>query len=38
MNLSDDKQKKRLAEVVERCPVHKTLARGVVFSDHASFA
>ena len=33
----DDAQRKRLAQVAERCPVHKTLARGVVFSDHASF-
>ena len=33
----DDAQKKRLAQVAERCPVHKTLATGVVFSDHASF-
>ena len=33
----DEKQKKRLSEIAERCPVHKTLARGVVFSDNVSF-
>ncbi len=33
----DEAQRKRLAEVAERCPVHKTLARGMVFSDSATF-
>lgn len=33
----DDAQKKRLAEIVERCPVHKTLAKGVAITDKASF-
>ncbi len=30
-------QRERLAEISERCPVHKTLANGVVFSDSATF-
>ena len=30
-------QKKRLAQIVERCPVHKTLAHGVKFEDNATF-
>ena len=33
----DDAQKRRLAEISHRCPVHKTLAKGVSFSDNASF-
>ena len=33
----DDAQRKRLAQIAERCPVHKTLAHGVVFEDHATF-
>ncbi len=33
----DEAQQKRLAEIVERCPVHKTLANGVAFSDSATF-
>ncbi len=33
----DEAQRKRLAEVSERCPVHKTLANGVVFSDNVTF-
>lgn len=33
----DDAQRKRLAQIVERCPVHKTLGRGVAFKDHATF-
>ena len=33
----DEAQQKRLAEVAQRCPVHKTLANGVVFSDNATF-
>ncbi len=33
----DDAQKKRLAQVAERCPVHKTLAHGIEFEDRVSF-
>jgi putative redox protein len=33
----DESQRKRLAQVVERCPVHKTLAQGVEFEDNATF-
>jgi putative redox protein len=33
----DDAQKRRLAEISHRCPVHKTLAKAVSFSDNASF-
>ena len=33
----DDAQKKRLAEIVQRCPVHKTLANGVSISDTVGF-
>ena len=33
----DEVQRKRLAEISERCPVHKTLANGVVLSDSATF-
>lgn len=33
----DEVQRKRLAAISERCPVHKTLANGVVFSDSATF-
>ena len=33
----DDAQRKRLAQIAERCPVHKTLMHGVVFEDHATF-
>jgi uncharacterized OsmC-like protein len=33
----DEKQKKRLAQIATRCPVHKTLASGVAFKDQASF-
>ena len=33
----DDAQKKRLAQVAERCPVHKTLAKGVQIFDTVSF-
>lgn len=29
----DEAQKKRLAQVAVRCPVHKTLAKGVTFKD-----
>jgi putative redox protein len=34
----DEAQKKRLAQIVERCPVHKTLANGTEFADNATFA
>jgi len=33
----DEAQKKRLAQIVERCPVHKTLAHGLAFEDNATF-
>ena len=33
----DDAQRKRLAQIAARCPVHKTLARGVRFDDNATF-
>jgi len=33
----DEAQQKRLTQIVGRCPVHKTLANKVVFSDQASF-
>jgi len=33
----DDAQRKRLAQVAGRCPVHKTLANGVHISDAVSF-
>jgi len=33
----DDAQRKRLTQIAERCPVHKTLAHGVVFEDNATF-
>lgn len=34
----DESQRKRLAQIAERCPVHKTLAHGVEFEDIATFA
>ena len=34
----DEAQRNRLAQVAERCPVHKTLANGVTFEDHATFS
>ncbi len=34
----DEKQRKRLAQVASRCPVHKTLEKGIVFSDNVQFA
>ena len=34
----DETQKKRLAQIVSRCPVHKTLANGVHIEDNATFA
>ena len=33
----DDAQKKRLTQVAQRCPVHKTLANGVHISDTVGF-
>ena len=33
----DDPQRKRLAQIAERCPVHKTLDQGVEFEDNATF-
>jgi putative redox protein len=33
----DDAQRKRLAQIVTRCPVHKTLANGVAFTDNTTF-
>jgi uncharacterized OsmC-like protein len=33
----DEAQEKRLAQIVSRCPVHKTLANGVAFTDNTSF-
>ena len=33
----DEAQKKRLTQIASRCPVHKTLAQGVVFGDNVSF-
>ena len=33
----DDAQRKRLAQVAQRCPVHKTLANGVEIFDSVTF-
>ncbi len=33
----DEAQRKRLAQIVERCPVHKTLANGVHMVDSVEF-
>ena len=33
----DDAQRKRLAQIVTRCPVHKTLEHGIKFEDNATF-
>ena len=33
----NEAQRKRLAQIAERCPVHKTLAHGVELEDHATF-
>ena len=33
----DDAQRKRLAQIVTRCPVHKTLAHGVEIEDDTTF-
>ncbi len=34
----DDAQRKRLTQVAQRCPVHKTLANGVHISDSVGFS
>lgn len=34
----DEAQRKRLAQIAQRCPVHKTLAHGVEFEDNATFS
>lgn len=34
----DEAQKKRLAQIVERCPIHKTLQHGIIFDDQATFS
>jgi len=33
----DEAQRKRLTQIAQRCPVHKTLAHGVAFDDNATF-
>lgn len=33
----DEKQQNRLAQIVTRCPVHKTLANGVALKDNTTF-
>jgi len=33
----DESQRKRLSQIAQRCPVHKTLAHGVKFDDNATF-
>jgi len=33
----DEEQRKRLSQIVERCPVHKTLAAGVTMADQTDF-
>ena len=34
----DEAQRRRLAQIASRCPVHKTLAHGVRIDDNATFA
>lgn len=34
----DEAQRRRLAQIVERCPVHKTLTKGIEIFDSVSFA
>lgn len=34
----DDAQRKRLSQIVSRCPVHKTLDNGVKIADNATFS
>jgi len=34
----DEAQRNRLAQIAERCPVHKTLANGIHFDHNATFA
>jgi len=33
----DDAQRKRIAQIATRCPVHKTLAKGIHIEDNATF-
>lgn len=33
----DQKQQERLARIAARCPAHKTLEKGIVFKDNATF-
>lgn len=33
----DENQRKRLSQIATRCPVHKTLEKGIVFKDNATF-
>ena len=33
----NESQRKRLAQIATRCPVHKTLAHGMEFEDNATF-
>ena len=33
----DDAQRKRIAQIATRCPVHKTLANGIHIDDNATF-
>ena len=33
----DEKQRARIAQIAQRCPVHKTLTNGVEIEDQASF-
>lgn len=33
----DEAQQNRLAQIAQRCPVHKTLEHGIRFKDHATF-
>ena len=34
----DEAQRKRLAQIAARCPVHKTLAHGIEFDDRVTFS
>jgi hypothetical protein len=33
----DDAQRKRIAQIATRCPVHKTLSNGIQIEDNATF-
>ncbi len=33
----DDAQRKRIAQIATRCPVHKTLSNGINIEDNATF-